>query len=191
MAMKPHVSNDRAFTGLEAAMVFIAFIVVASVFAYVALGAGFFTTQKTEETMYAAVQQVGSVIQVVEPVMVQASADGQHIRYIVIMVRGPQGDADIDVGKKIAITVSTAEAMQTYTGADRWRPIGGDEQDPIFWNVQIPLYQADDPTIPDDLVIGQNQQFFVEMKSADGAPCAVERRAPAGMQSNSWYEVSS
>lgn len=190
MAMKPCISDDSAFTGLEAAMVFIAFIVVASVFAYVALGTGFITTQKAEQTVYSAVQHVGSAIQVVEPVMVQASADGQHIRYIVVMIRGPQGGADIDVGK-VTITVSTSDAMQTYTCADRWRPIGGDEQNPVFWNVQIPLYQADDPTIPNDLVIGQNQHFFVEMKSADAVPCTVERRAPPGMQPNSWYEVSS
>ena len=38
--------NEDAFTGLEAAIVLIAFVVVASVFSYVVLGAGFFTTQK-------------------------------------------------------------------------------------------------------------------------------------------------
>ena len=101
--MKPFALDDRAFTGLEAAMVFIAFIVVVSVFAYVALGAGFFTTQKTEQTVYSAVQQVGSVVQIVEPIMVQASASGDSIRYIVIMVRVPQG-TDIDVDQ-IVVTV--------------------------------------------------------------------------------------
>jgi flagellin FlaB len=38
--------NDEGFTGLEAAIVLIAFVVVAAVFSYVVLGAGFFTTQK-------------------------------------------------------------------------------------------------------------------------------------------------
>ena len=188
--MKPRVFDDGAFTGLEAAMVFIAFIVVASVFAYVALGAGSFTTQNTEQTVYSAVQHVGSVIQVVEPVMIQASADGQHIRYIVIMIRGPQGSADVDVGK-ITLTVSTSEVMQTYSGGDRWSPVGGDEHDPIFWTVQIPLYQADDPTIPDDVIIGKNQKFVVEMNSADTVGCAIERRAPPDMQPDRWYAVSS
>ncbi len=187
MGMKPFAPDDRAFTGLEAAMVFIAFIVVASVFAYVALGAGFFATQTTEQTVYSAVQQVGSVVQIVEPIMVKASASGDSIRYIVITVRVPQ-DADIDV-EKIVVTVSTAEAMQTYKGAAHWHPIGSDGRDPIFWYVQIPLYQADDPTIPDDLVISQNQRFFIEMKSADAVPCTMERRAPAGMKPDSWCEV--
>ncbi|MHC1629400.1 MAG: archaellin/type IV pilin N-terminal domain-containing protein, partial [Methanoculleaceae archaeon] len=43
--MKSLNRNERAFTGLEAAIVLIAFIVVAAVFSYVVLGAGFFTTQ--------------------------------------------------------------------------------------------------------------------------------------------------
>jgi flagellin FlaB len=185
--MKPSAPDDRAFTGLEAAMVFIAFIVVASVFAYVALGTGFFTTQKTEQTVYSAVQQVGSVVQVVEPVMVQANAPGDGIRYISIMVRAPR-DADINV-KQIVVTVATAEAMQTYQDASLWHPIGSDVQNPIFWNVRIPLYLVDDPTIPGDLIIGQNQRFLVEMTLADAVPCTVERTAPVGMSPGSWHEV--
>lgn len=185
--MKPFASDDRAFTGLEAAMVFIAFIVVASIFAYMALGAGFFTTQKAEQTVYSAVQQVGTVVQIVEPIMVQAGASGDSIRYIVIMVRGPQ-DADIDV-EQIVVTVSTAEAVQTYKGAAFWHVIGNGGQPPVFWSMRVPLYQADDPAIPGDLVISRNQRFFIEIKSADAVPCAVERRAPAGMRPGSWYEV--
>ncbi len=171
-------------------MVFIAFIVVASVFAYVALGTGFFTTQKTEQTIYSAVQQVGSVVQVVEPVMIQASADGQHVQYIVVMVKVPQDGTDIDA-ERFVVTVSTAESMQTYTGTARWRPIGGGGGTgmPVFWQMQIPLFQADDPTLPGDLLIGQNQRFFVEMKPLDAVPCTVERTAPAGMSPGSWHEV--
>jgi flagellin FlaB len=49
--------NDDGFTGLEAAIVLIAFVVVAAVFSYVVLGAGFFTTQKAQETVYQGVAQ--------------------------------------------------------------------------------------------------------------------------------------
>jgi archaeal flagellin FlaB len=55
MSMKQTTSD--AFTGLEAAIVLIAFVVVAAVFAYVVLGAGFFTTQKAQETVYKSVEQ--------------------------------------------------------------------------------------------------------------------------------------
>jgi flagellin FlaB len=50
----------EAFTGLEAAIVLIAFVVVAAVFAYVVLGAGFFTTQKAQQVVYSGVQQASS-----------------------------------------------------------------------------------------------------------------------------------
>ena len=53
--MKQNTSD--AFTGLEAAIVLIAFVVVAAVFAYVVLGAGFFTTQKAQETVTKSVEQ--------------------------------------------------------------------------------------------------------------------------------------
>ncbi|HUU74972.1 MAG TPA: archaellin/type IV pilin N-terminal domain-containing protein, partial [Methanoregulaceae archaeon] len=50
--MKKVIRNEDAFTGLEAAIVLIAFVVVAAVFSYVVLGAGFFTTQKSQEVVH-------------------------------------------------------------------------------------------------------------------------------------------
>ena len=43
------LKNEKGFTGLEAAIVLIAFVVVAAVFSYVMLGAGFYTTQKSKK----------------------------------------------------------------------------------------------------------------------------------------------
>ena len=63
--MKSIKQRDEGFTGLEAAIVLIAFVVVAAVFSYVVLGAGFFTTQKSQETIYKGVEQATSNIQVI------------------------------------------------------------------------------------------------------------------------------
>lgn len=52
--------DKRAFTGLEAAIVLTAFVVVAAVFSYVVLNAGFFTTQKSKEVVHAGVEQATS-----------------------------------------------------------------------------------------------------------------------------------
>lgn len=49
--------DKRGFTGLEAAIVLTAFVVVAAVFSYVVLNAGFFTTQKSKEVVYTGVEQ--------------------------------------------------------------------------------------------------------------------------------------
>ena len=58
-------NHDEAFTGLEAAIVLIAFVVVAAVFSYVVLGAGFFTTQKSQEVVHTGVEQASSTLEVV------------------------------------------------------------------------------------------------------------------------------
>ena len=54
------MKRDNAFTGLEAAIVLIAFVVVAAIFSYVMLGAGFFATQKAQEVTYAGIKQATS-----------------------------------------------------------------------------------------------------------------------------------
>lgn len=47
--------NERGITGLETAIILIAFIVVASVFAYTVLSAGLFSSQKAEETVHSGI----------------------------------------------------------------------------------------------------------------------------------------
>lgn len=59
---KDLLSGADGFTGLEAAIVLIAFVVVAAVFSYVILGAGFMVTQKTQNVIISSVAQVGSTV---------------------------------------------------------------------------------------------------------------------------------
>lgn len=54
------MNKNEAFSGLEAAIVLIAFVVVAAVFSYVMLGAGFFATQKSQEVTYSGIKQATS-----------------------------------------------------------------------------------------------------------------------------------
>ncbi len=49
--------GQKGVTGLETAIILIAFVVVASVFAYTTLTAGLFSTQKSQEAVYAGLQE--------------------------------------------------------------------------------------------------------------------------------------
>ncbi|MDA1035811.1 MAG: hypothetical protein O3B65_02885 [Chloroflexi bacterium] len=62
IAPSPALAEQRGTTALETAIILIAFIVVASVFAYVVLSAGIFTSQKSGETVSAGIHQVTSTI---------------------------------------------------------------------------------------------------------------------------------
>ena len=64
MRRKGEMSRKRkGFTGLEAAIVLTAFVVVAAVFSYVVLNAGFFTTQKSKEVVHTGVEQATSSVE--------------------------------------------------------------------------------------------------------------------------------
>ena len=52
--------DKRGFTGLEAAIVLTAFVVVAAVFSYMVLGAGFFSTEKAKEVVHTGVEKATS-----------------------------------------------------------------------------------------------------------------------------------
>ncbi len=56
------MQRDKAFSGLEAGIILIAFIVVAAVFSYAILGAGFFTAQKAETVIESSSKEASAVM---------------------------------------------------------------------------------------------------------------------------------
>jgi flagellin-like protein len=57
-------NGRQGITGLETAIILIAFVVVAAVFAYTVLSAGIFSTQKSQETIYSGLQQTASTMEI-------------------------------------------------------------------------------------------------------------------------------
>jgi len=57
------IKHQQGITGLETAIILIAFVIVASVFAYVVLSAGLFSTQKAKEAIYAGLEEAKSTIE--------------------------------------------------------------------------------------------------------------------------------
>ena len=55
--------SKKALTGLETAIILIAFVIVASAFSFAVLNLGLFTTQKTGEVMQAGLEETLSSIE--------------------------------------------------------------------------------------------------------------------------------
>jgi flagellin FlaB len=83
--------DQKGITGLETAIILIAFVVVASVFAYTALSAGLFSTQKSQEAVYSGLQEARSTME---------------LRGTVVAYKG-DGVIDSTVGK-VEFTVTNA-----------------------------------------------------------------------------------
>jgi flagellin FlaB len=56
--------QQKGITGIETAIILIAFVVVASVFAYSTLSAGLFTSGKSSEAMYSGLEEVQGTIEI-------------------------------------------------------------------------------------------------------------------------------
>ncbi|MCK9319404.1 archaellin/type IV pilin N-terminal domain-containing protein, partial [Methanoculleus sp.] len=115
--MSKFVRNEDAFTGLEAAIVLIAFVVVAAVFSYVMLGAGFFATGEAQRTVHTGVGQATSNLEVSGPVVVTADSSAAKLGAISFFLQLAAGGASVDM-TKVTFTVSTADMLKTYTYDD-------------------------------------------------------------------------
>jgi len=98
--------NEDAFTGLEAAIVLIAFVVVAAVFSYVMLGAGFFATQEAQQVVHTGSQQASSSLEIIGNVY-GYNVDGSttELDYLVFTVGNTAGGTPIDITQMLVTYV--------------------------------------------------------------------------------------
>ena len=96
-----NIYSEDAFTGLEAAIVLIAFVVVAAVFSYVVLGAGFFTSQTAQATVHTGVQQASSSMELVGNVYGVQHGTDPYLKYANITVALTAGGTPMDLSAMV------------------------------------------------------------------------------------------
>ena len=100
--MNRFVKDEDAFTGLEAAIVLIAFVVVAAVFSYVMLGAGFFTTGEAQRVVHTGSQQASSSLEIIGNVYGHATTAGADtLESIEFTVGNTAGGTAIDISQML------------------------------------------------------------------------------------------
>lgn len=178
-------NSSDAFTGLEAAIVLIAFVVVAAVFSYVVLGAGFFTTQKAQETIYKGVEQSTTNLQMLGNVYGIASDPSTGIDEIKFSIGLAPGAPSINLEKLNIIfstpstdpiiltrgnTSSTSEFTTKLNALNQVSTMQLNDQVEINFKV-VP--------IPKDTVLN------IEIRPAVGAALPFSRRTPATITNTS------
>ena len=188
------VKNEKGFTGLEAAIVLIAFVVVAAVFSYVMLGAGFFTTQKSQEVVHTGVTQASSSVELSGNVIAQgdpvtAPAVPTEIKTVDMFMQLTSGGSSVDMGKTLIVVsapgikpteliyaTGTVPGAGTFVIYDQFNDNGDlivDRGETFDIQIDLDLIAAAATTS-----IGANQVFTVEIKPPSGAPYIVRRTAP-------------
>ncbi len=167
--------DEKAFTGLEAAIVLTAFVVVAAVFSYVVLGAGFFTSDKAKEVIHSGVDQATSSMELSGDVIAKEGST-DNVGYVLLTVQLTAGQAPVDM-RKSKMVISYFDATQ-YNNNVTWDAVWiKGEEDLLNPNEKAEI----NVTIPDGLL--KNMEFTLEVKPPVGATLPVTRTIPGAVDS--------
>jgi flagellin FlaB len=185
------MNTEEGFTGLEAAIVLIAFVVVAAVFSYVVLGAGFFTTQKAQEVVYTSVDQASSSVEILGQVYGFGNGtDGNYvdIGQVQFKVGLTAGGSPVDFSKTTLTFVTDTNVSRLELAGEK--RVDADKVKPGSWGV-IKIFNANGAQdlllenqeqfvilaspVPSDNVTA-NQNFHIEIRPSVGASYSINRK---------------
>ncbi|MEM0236741.1 MAG: archaellin/type IV pilin N-terminal domain-containing protein, partial [Desulfurococcus sp.] len=197
----------KAIVGIEAAIVLIAFVIVAAALAFVVLNMGMFTTQKSKEVMNQALNEASSALEVDGSVMAYVNDNGKVAAIYIplkispgqqavdlspdkvdVVVRLPSGTF-LKVNNLVTKPASTpVDLTQLYqeTASDSSvnatfymiQSLQTDENVPAFKVLEIGEKALLVICLPTNLALGPYQSFTVEIRPLAGAPLTVERMIP-------------
>jgi archaeal flagellin FlaB len=197
--------DDKAFTGLESAIVLTAFVVVAAVFSYVVLGAGFTTSDTAKKTIDEGVKQTtssvelaGDVIAKGTPATVTKDDDGKitgttggTVNTIIVPLQLTAGQSPVDIGtgnEDGMLVVAYADSA-IYNPAVTWTAdfIGDSDGDTLLeQHEKVQLTITVPATEPNAALIATsgsaaNREFRLEIKPKVGAIVPITRVTPASI----------
>jgi archaeal flagellin FlaB len=194
--------DENGFTGLEAAIVLIAFVVVAAVFSYVMLGAGFFTTQKSQEVVHTGVTQASSSLAPSGDVIVQSTTANQA-NVVTFYITNTAGGTPVDLDKTIiSYTDKDDFKTQAYgsatsgpnTGTNGWQYYAvvnepGHDDNLLESGEKYKIVMTLANNFAFNSAPGPNEQIKIEVKPPEGAVLSLTKTMPPALASGNFYPV--
>lgn len=181
------LSNQKGITGIETAIILIAFVIVASVFAYVVLTAGLFSTQKANEAIHSGLDEAQNTIEIKGNVYGEMTNGILDYVYLTVAttVGGDQIDfTDTTNGSNLVI-ISYADAYQIYNSVN-WTmtKINAGNGDNLLDKNELFMIKVDLRCVADGTNVteekpGAYHKFNLEIKPPAGAVLVLERTIPA------------
>ena len=185
--------DQNGITGLETAIILIAFVVVASVFAYTVLSAGIFSSQKGKEAIYSGLEEAraslifkGSIVakdtdsddDVDQLVFTVASAlEGEAIDLTAPTDTTP-ADGIADDGSTNVSVISYLDQTQRVDDLDwTFSPLGKDDGDNLLEPGENFEITVDMSAMDGDIVAYTT--FTIEIKPPKGSVLIIERTCPS------------
>ena len=193
------MNREKGITGLETAIILIAFVVVAAVFAYTALSAGLFSTQKGQEAVYSGLKEARSTLELRGGVIATANESGsdgrvESISFVVANVLGGEaidftepagGSGGVCTGDDHKVVINYIDENQTKN--DLWWDVTklGNSDDDFLLENNEKFKVVVGGTTGGDLIdalttdLNVNTKFSLVIQTPVGAILEIERTIPA------------
>jgi flagellin FlaB len=214
MFPKKLFKNRKGIVGVEAAIVLIAFLIIAAALSYVVINMGFYTTQKTKETMQTGLDESLTALQLDGVVTGKTNTSSSHILYILIPVKLSAGRGSVDLGSSsvvVSVYLPSVTLMNIYQG-----PVitSNTTWDTLITTLNLSNNQAKFAIYNDNGnnnnvlesnekafllirlnassstgMLGNYQTIKIEVRTAKGAALTVVRTAPGGLSQDSFVDL--
>jgi flagellin FlaB len=186
-----HVERE-GITGLETAIILIAFVVIASVFAYTVLSAGIFSSQKAQEAIHEGMDQARAAVEIKGSIVALGNSTSGDTTSLVVTVANalsgvaidfsPPNDANAD---GLADTGSTnVTVIEYHSEAEVQRDLAYSSVVKGWGDSDNLLETGEKFELTIDLTgvsetIGSYHNLKIEIKPPVGAVLIIERTMPA------------
>ncbi len=195
--LTPLGQQQRGITGLETAIVLIAFVVVSSVFAFAALSTGLFTTDKAKETIKAGLSEARGTMEMKGSIIATATTTGNSgiVSALTFQVsNAAAGEAiDLSVGNTIVKYSDKNQVVNLDTAGEFTATgIGSDDNDSllergeVFEIVISGLESGGANALTTEL--GTDQTFTLEVIPPKGAVLFIQRTTPVSLESRTFLD---
>jgi archaeal flagellin FlaB len=176
--MRRFFVDEAGVTALETAIILIAFVVVAAIFAFTILSTGTFLTERSKEAAYAGLQEVRGSMELKGSLVLESTGT-----YIVFNLATVAGGSSVDLSKvKVSYRDTTQnvdvayQANTTLPSASQWIATDAAGSTIVTILAQGALAKL---VVHPPSSITANQTFAIEIKPPTGGVMQVERTAPA------------
>ncbi len=169
--------DDRGFTALETAIILMAFVVVASVFAFTMLSSGMSSTEQSKQAIAAGMEEVSGSMELRGSVIAAGSEDA--VTSVTFCVANAAGGDPIDLttGENNVLvidyrTTATRTADVAWTVA--WQ--GNNDGDSLLEDRELAEITV---AVPAGSTLSANTEFVLEVRPEKGGVLEIERTTPA------------
>lgn len=194
------LTKRSGMTGLETAIILVAFVITAAAFAFVVLNMGFLTAEKAQSVISSGMSEASSALLVDSGVVGQFTSTGGDqadidLSKLTFYIKLSQGHepVDLDDSKMVATYTNARCHGELYASNGTIMTITGvnDDGDSLCetgekFKVVIDFSELDNSTgvdpaqaSMDDVYAHPYEEFRIELRPATGAVLSIERQVPA------------